>query len=170
MELDLLKRRAEKIPGGEAGEGTGDRLSNEFRLLTEESFNCSGIITGLLLVGDVRVKRNNRNKYAEIQIWRNAGGNTYTRQARQDIKLNAGDFSPDGVFQYNLTSALSFQSGDVLGVYQPDQDDSIVRVYYDLSRSTTYQVSENNPTSVNISDKPSSSDKRILISPISGIH
>ena len=67
----------------------------------------------------------------EIQIWRNTGGNTYTRQASQEIRLAAGDyFSPDGVFQYNLTTPISYQSGDVLGVYQPDQSDSIVRVYY----------------------------------------
>ena len=54
MELDLLRRRAEKISGGEAGAGTGKGLDNEFRLTPGESFSCSGNMTGLLLVGAVR--------------------------------------------------------------------------------------------------------------------
>ena len=116
MELELLNRRAEKIPGG--GEGTGGGLDNEFRLILSESFSCSGILTSLLLVGTVR---GGRNQYPEIQIWRNTGSNTYTRNGSKHIKLNLGDFSPDGVLRYNLTTPISFQSGDVLGVYQPNR-------------------------------------------------
>ena len=166
MELDLLRRRAEKISGGKAGEGTGKGLNNEFRLTPGESFSCSGTMTGLLLVGAVR---NDRKKYPEIQIWRNTSGNTYTRQTSQEIRLNPGDFSPDGVLQYNLTTPISFQSGDVLGVYQPRQQDSVVRVYYDANASTTYQVS-NNPKSITITDVKSANDELILMSPISGMY
>ena len=122
---------------------------------------------GLLLVGAVRTD-GGRDKYPEIQIWRNTGDSTYTRQGNQNIKLAAGDFSSDGVLQYNLTTPISFQSGDVLGVYQPRQQDSVVRVYYDANASTTYQAS-NNPTSpITISNPLPASDELILISPISG--
>ena len=167
MELELLKRRAEKIPGG--GEGTGGGLDNEFRLVLNESFSCSGNMTGLLLVGAVRTNMGGRTQYPDIQIWRNTGSNTYTRNGSEHIKLNEGDFSSDGVLQYNLTTPISYQSGDVLGVYQPDQSDSIVRVYYDSNTSTTYQMSGNNPTSINVQNELSSSNELILISPISGI-
>ena len=167
MELDLLRRRAEKISGGEAGEDTGKGLNNEFRLTPGESFSCSGTMTGLLLVGAVR---NGRNKYPVIQIWRNTGGNTYTRNSSQEIRLAEGAFSPDGVLQYNLTTPMSFQSGDVLGVYQPKQQNSVVRVYYDASDSTTYtyQVSKNNPTSLPHKKQSIVSNQLILISPMSG--
>ena len=128
-------------------------------------------MTGLLLVGAVRTG-GGRDKYPEIQIWRNTSdGTVYTSQGSKEIRLTEGDFSPDGVLQYNFTTPISFQSGDVLGVYQPDQGDSTVRVYYDSNTSTTYQISEfeNNPTSINVQNMLSSSNELILISPISGM-
>ena len=170
MELDLLRRRAEKISGGQAGAGTGGELNREFRLLPGDSFSCSGIMTGLLLVGSVRTD-GGRDKYPEIQIWRNTGGNTYTRQASQEIRLAEGDFSPDGVLQYNLNTSLSFQSGDVLGVYQPRQRNSVVRVYYDnvSPTTTTYLMNNDNPTSpINLPDLLTVTRQLILISPILG--
>ena len=45
-------------------------------------------------------------------------------------KLAAGDFSPDGVLSYTLPTPLPFQSGDVLGVYQPITHLSVVRLYH----------------------------------------
>ena len=167
MELDLLRRRAEKISGDSTS--AGDSLDDEFRLLPGESFSCSGTMTGLLLVGAVRTG-GGRVQYPEIQIWRNTGGNAYTRRASQKIRLNPGHFSPDGVLQYNLTTPISYQSGDVLGVYQPEQSDSVVRVYYDTNASTTYQVN-NNPTSpITIPNHLSTINQLILISPVSGMH
>ena len=167
MELDLLRRRAEKISGGIAG---GDGLDDEFRLLPEESFRCSGTMTGLLLVGAARLTTSFRNAFPEIQLWRNNSGNAYTRQASEEIRLTPGDFSPDGVLQYNLTTPISFQSRDVLGVYQPDRRDSVVRVYYDSNTSTTYRARINItlPTIVDLLELTSVSNERILISPITG--
>ena len=168
IELDLLRRRVEATGG--AGNFF---LNEEFRLLPNESFSCNGTLTGLLLVGDIRADQGLRNQYPEIHIWRNTGGNTYTKQASQEIILNQGDFSPDGVLQYNLTTPIPFQSGDVVGLFQPRQQNSIVRVYYDSSASTTYQVMGTNPTSmIPIPNSLSSTvtDELILISPISGTH
>ena len=167
MELELLKRRAEKIPGGGAGRGTGGGLDNEFRLLLNESFSCSGNLTSLLLVGIVRTV--GRDEYPLIQLWRYTGSNIYSRIGSEHIRLNPGGFSPDGVLQYNLTTPISYQSGDVLGVYQPRQQDSVVRVYFDSNTSTTYRV-ENNPTSLNSLSSLAVHNERILLSPISGMH
>ena len=166
MELDLLKRRAEKISGQSSGDGGG--LDDEFRLLPGESFTCSGTMTGLLFVGAVRTG-GRRDEYPWIQLWRNTNdGIVYTKQGSEEIRLVEGDFSPDGVLQYNFTTRISFQSGDVFGVYQPREQDSVVRVYYDSNTSTTYRISENNPTSINVQNELSSSNELILISPISG--
>ena len=173
MELELLKRRAEKIPGGDAGEGTGGGLNDEFRLIPFESFSCSGNMTGLLLVGTV-ITSGSRNEYPEIQIWRKIvhDNNTYSysRQDSQEIRLVEGDFSPDGVLQYNLTTPISYQSGDVLGVYQPRQLYSLVRVYYDSNTSTTFRVKNNPASPYPLSSSAVHNDERILLSPISGMH
>ena len=163
MDLDLLRKRAEKVSIG----GTNDdSLDNNFILLPDDSFSCSGTMTGLLLVGAVRTG-GDRIMYPEIQIYRNTGGNMYTRQGSQEIRLAEGDFSPDGVLQYNLTTPISFQSGDVLGVYQPS---SVVRVYYRQRAATTYQNSDSPFSSINLNDFSIVTDQEILISPISGYY
>ena len=169
MELNLLKRRAEKISSGSTSAENG--LDDEFRLLPNETFSCNGSMTGLLLVGAIRTVSSLRTQYPKIQIWRNNGGNNYTRQNSQEIVLTEGNFSSDGVLQYNLTTPLPYQSGDVLGVYQPPEDNSVVRLYYDHSQQarTTYQISGNfTSSSINLTDLASTvMNKEILISPIS---
>ena len=113
-----------------------------------------------------------RDKYPEIQIWRNTHSNIYTRHGKEKIKLGPGDFSPDGVLQYNLTTPIPFDNGDLLGVYQPSQQDSVVRVYYDydFSASTNYRVNRSNPSATFVfsSDAQPFYNQLILISPISG--
>ena len=144
MEENLLRRRAEKITFSARDRGMNDdSLDEEFILLPGETFSCNnGTMTGVLFVGAIE---GDENKNPEIQIWRNTGGTTYTRQDSQEIRLTEGDFSPDGVLQYNLTTPMSFQSGDVLGVYQPSKGDSTVRVYYTEASVTTYYQQSDNP-------------------------
>ena len=167
IELDLLKRRAEKIVGLSINLGSG--LDRGFTLLAQESFNCSGTMTGLLLVGTIMEKTAMRDEYPEIQIWRYSHSNTYTRQGREEIKLSPGDFSPDGVLQYNLTTPIPFENEDLLGVYQPGLQDSVVRVYYDSSASTNYRVNSNpSETFVLETGVKTFYNQLILISPISG--
>ena len=163
MELDLLRKRAEKTSNDGVNE---DSLDDKFRLL-DESFSCSGTINGILFVGLYRTG-GDREDYPEIQLWRNTGGNTYTRQASEQIRLAAGVFSPDGVLHYSLTTPMSFQSGDKLGVYQPAKDDSIVRVYYRSATATTYELGNNAPSTISIPDLSEKSDELVLISPVTG--
>ena len=149
MDLNLLKKRAEKIPNAGV---SSNFLNLDFRIVTGTSFNCSGSLTGLLLGVDVR-PGGGRNAYPEVQIWRRRAAGTisnYNRQARQDIRLAAGDFSPDGVLQYNLNPALSFQSGDVLGVWQPSSGSSVVRLFHDGQNGGPLSYETNfNPSSIN---------------------
>ena len=131
MQLELLKRRAEKISSANFVSGT--KLDDETRVMPGLNFTCDGNITSLLLGVDVRTVDGSRVEYPEVQVWRQSPSidNSYTHEDQQRIQLSAaGDFSPDGVLQYNLTTPISFQSGDVLGVYQPEQADSVVRLFY----------------------------------------
>ena len=161
----MLRERAVKIPDGDRSD---EGLENEFRLISDISFTCSGIITSLQLGGTVR-GGGMRNIYPEIQLWRpNTGGAFYTQQASQEIRLAEGDFSPDGVLRYNLTTHIQFQSGDVLGVYQPEVGRSVVRIYYNSEVSTTYQLGSYPTGPISFESLSFVSNQKILISPITG--
>ena len=165
MDIELLRRRAEKS----VKEASSDEfLDGEFRLIPDVAFNCNGTITSFLIGGSCSWNQASRNQlYPEIQLWRNTGGNTYTRQASQEIRLVEGYFSPDGVLQYNLTTPISFQSGDVLGVYQPPVKMSVVTLFY--SPSTTYQIKTRPKSSViDLQSMQFTDNEQVLISPVSG--
>ena len=107
MDLELIRRRAEK----NLNEDSSDKfLDKEFRIIPDVAFNCNGTITSFLIGGSCSWDQANKDHYPEIQLWRNTGGNMYTRQASEEIRLAEGYFSLDGVLQYNLTTPISFQS------------------------------------------------------------
>ena len=173
MQLDVLQRRAVKIPNATNSVNT---LSNEFRLIPDMSFTCNGVLTSLLLGVDVRTVTSRRSRYPEVQIWRKTR-NVYLRQGKEEIQMAAGDFSPDGVLVYNLTSPIRFQSGDVLGVYQPRRSESVVRLYYNVidtnksndSAPFTYRIRGENPSSQFAINKLTTvTGENIFLSPIIG--
>ena len=121
-------------------------------------------MTGLLLVGAIK----QGTQYPEIQLWRNTGPNRYSRELRQDIILTEGDFSPDGVLHYNLTTPIPYLRGDLLGVHQPSDNDSVVRLYYSQESELTYQQINQNPSAVDITGLTAINNQLIFVSPISG--
>ena len=162
MELQLLKERAKKIFDNG---GSQNYLDGKFRLVPGMSFTCNGTITGLLLGVDISTS-DGRTEYPVVQVWRPGSGDSYTRVAMQEIRLAAGDFSPDGVFQYNLTTPIDFQNGDVLGVYQPSEGDSIVRLYRHSQSNApvSYELGENpSSQSVSLMDDLSQQDEELVI-------
>ena len=115
-------------------------------------YECSVPTTGSSVVvslpafcwKDVKTVSTNRNHYPEVQVWRIDAGITPTWVARQEIRLTAGDFSPDGVLQYNLTSSIPFQNGDFLGVYsyQPPAFSSVSSANQNFAASTAATIPE----------------------------
>ena len=67
-----------------------------------------------------------------------------------------------------MTTPMSFQSEDKLGVYQPAKDKSIVIVYYRSATATTYELGENPTSPISIPDLSDKSDELVLISPVTG--
>ena len=169
MQWDVLKRRVDKIPNGVKSSNT---MGNEFRLVPGMNFTCSGTITSLLLGVDVRTMTTRRNKFPEVQVWRkNQVNGSYMRQDGQEIRLAAGNFSPDGVLLYNLNPPMQFQSGDVLGVYQPIQKKSVVRLYYNVNDSApdTIRIKSDTPSSLSLSGKfKTVIGQQILLFPVTG--
>ena len=122
-------------------------------------------MTGLFFVGAIE----QGSLYPEIEIWRTTGPNRYSRELGRDIMLTEGVFSPDGVLQYNFTTPMSFQNGDLLAVHQPNDSDSAVKLYYSqLGIELTYQLINQQPIAVDIRSLTDINNQLILVSPITG--
>ena len=161
---------ATKISGGGA---SNDRLNNELRLVPDQNFTCNGTITSFLLGMDIRT---GKTLYPQVQIWRRTSSTSireYMEVDFEEIRLDPGAFSPSGVFEYPLSTPINFQSGDILGVWQPRQQDSVVRIFYsdnDNSAPITYRRSSatNNVYNIDSNGFSSTQDDFILISPVTG--
>ena len=177
IQLDMLRTVAQKILDG--SEST-NRLSNELRLIPDWNFTCNGTITSILLGADIR--SSGVSLYPEVQIWRRTDPSSpdreYTIVWSEEIKLDAGYFSPSGVLEYRLSNPFNFQAGDIFGVYQPSQSNSVVRIYYnddDKTAPVAYTftgASIDATVSYNIDSTDFSlmmQQQLILISPVAGI-
>ena len=131
MDFDLIKYRAKTIGISKKGYN----LDNEIRFLTEYQFNCSSTtITSVIVGGDLRTPNNNRQLFPSIQIWRPMLNrpNRYTLlpDKERTIYYSTNNVSTNGEFEYPLDPSIPVQSGDVLAISQPPQENSIFRVYY----------------------------------------
>ena len=161
---------ATKISSGGASTA---RLTNELRLIPDQNFTCNGTITSFLLGIDIRT---GETLYPQVQIWRRTNSPSireYMKVDFEEIRLDPGSFSPSGVFEYPLSTPMNFQNGDILGVWQPRQRDSIVRIFYsenDNNAPSTYRLGGATNDVYNIDNGFSSTqDELILISPVAGI-
>ena len=163
----MLRKRAELIAGANP---SGEVMDNEFRLIPDWNFTFDGSITTVLFSVDIQV---GESESPQVQIWRRSSSvsNQFNKIDSREITLGAGNFTPSGVFQYRLTPPMQFQSGDVLGVYQPPEGSSLVRLYYnrnDSSAPVAYRVQETNPSTVNIGGVSPRLGEYILLSLATG--
>ena len=176
MQLDVLRKRSEKISVGNTVASTG--ISEQMRVMYNQNlrFSCSGSITSLLLGVKVVTASDRRNSYPELLIYSNEPVFILFRRLHlknsSKIRLTAGQFSSNGVFQYNLTTPIPFQSGNVLGVYQPPEAESVVQLFYvnDSTAPVAYTRSSKISTLTLISlISRKVSDQRMLLLPMTGI-
>lgn len=176
MDKDLITVRADKIPSGNAASSyLGSSSSkHEVRLIPDWRFTCSGNITSVLLGADMPDYHLLRYAYPRIQVWRYQGSDVYNRVDERSIQIPYGQFSTNGVLQYNLSDPLAFQNGDVLGLYHPSQGLSRVRVFYknDNSAPDNYRdrfgILSSPPSSIDIDDEDDREDELILLTVITG--
>ena len=99
--------------------------SEEQRLFPDITFTCNGFITKWIVGAE---QRGTAVLQSELQIWRNAGGRNYTKTGF--TLLTSPSSTPlVNVFEYNLNSPLEFHEGDILGLYQPQRQNSTLVVY-----------------------------------------
>ena len=64
----------------------------------------------------------------EIQIWRQTDTDTYTKQTFSHVSANETEPGTN-IHEYYPETPLEFQEGDILGYFQPDEDDSQIVLY-----------------------------------------
>ena len=165
----MIKYRAKTVDISKKGYN----LSNEIRLLTEYQFNCSSTtITSVIVGGDLRTPNNNRQLFPSVHIWRPIPGrpNQYHLfpSSERTIYYSTNNVSTNGVFEYPLDPPIPVQSGDILAISQPPQENSTFRVYYiqDVVNFDSY-VHLNFPHDAELSGSPITSDL-VLVYPITG--
>lgn len=99
---------------------------NQQRLFPTIQFTCSGFIVKWIVGAQVR--STNPSVLLELQIWRRVGVNTYTKVG--STILNITTPSQLNVYEYAVNPPLMVQEGDILGVYQPREEESQLVVYY----------------------------------------
>ena len=75
------------------------------------NFTCSGTILSWTFAAEWR---ENAPALTELQIWRSSGDGSYTKVGSTTIITEE---STTGLYQYPLSSPLSFQAGDILGYF-----------------------------------------------------
>uniref|UniRef100_A0A1X7SPN1 Uncharacterized protein n=1 Tax=Amphimedon queenslandica TaxID=400682 RepID=A0A1X7SPN1_AMPQE len=140
MELSLLVAKAATPVGSLAGNTLAE--GNEARwVISYHSFNCTtAAVTEFLFGVDVRSKYGNRNKYPSIEMWYYDGNSAYQKVLTLPIVLSPDNVTTNGLYRYVLPTPLSVSSSIYnryrLGVYQPEDDSSVVRFYNATTSST----------------------------------
>ena len=162
MDYDLLVQKAEQIDGdGNLHDQLG---GGRIWIMPSLEFNCSGTITGFLLGVDVRTATNQRHKYPTIWLWNKTNKtDTYIPDRSVQVLLGPSNFSTEGVFQFTLSTPLQFTGNQVLGIYQPDDDDSVVRLYNQEYNGQDIYETDSNSYGYTLDDQES--NRRTLIHP-----
>ena len=167
MDEDLLRTKAAQIP--EDGSLSNQKLSQDIDsrwLFPQLKFsNCEG---GSLLEATVGIDiRGFDNRYPILELWRQSDSDPYhyTKVAcGYTVHLTSSNSTSNSIFTIKLPNHLSVQSSYVLGIYQPSDNDSTIRFYYDNnSTSTAYRFVKPDDGEVSINDNSS-------MVPVSNVH
>uniref|UniRef100_A0A1X7T348 IgGFc-binding protein N-terminal domain-containing protein n=1 Tax=Amphimedon queenslandica TaxID=400682 RepID=A0A1X7T348_AMPQE len=143
MDLSLLVAKAATPVGSLADNTLAD--SNEGRwVINGNTFNCTSAAATEVLFGvDIRSKDGNRNKYPSIEIWQAIqwnGDSYYSKRDSIPIILSPDNVTTNGLYRFILPTPFSVSGSNYntyrLGVYQPEDDSGVVRLYNATTSST----------------------------------
>ena len=109
------------------------------RIIPGIPLNCSGAITNWTIGAEWR-RGGGRNLFPQLQVWRSTeDGCSYALIGDTKLFVPGGNERPRGGYIFSGTPdpAVEFQTGDILGIFQPRESKSRVRVYYDTSTGPT---------------------------------
>ena len=131
---------------------TSSGISPEYeqqRVIPDIAFTCNGAITKWI-VGAVWKTAGQRSNFPHLQIWRNISDTSYTLV--NSIIFTAAGESSNKIYEFTPDPPLGFQAGDVLGIFQPQQQTSRLRIYHEQDTgSINYFVNTGMAPSTNFS-------------------
>ena len=141
MDLSLLVAKAATPVGSLAGNTLAEGNEGRWIIAGGNTFNCStATVTEVLLGVDIRSKDGNRNKYPSIEMWYYDGSQSYQKIYTLPIVLSHDNITTNGLYRYVLPTPVPISSNIYnryrLGVYQPEDDSSVVRLYRATTSST----------------------------------
>ena len=107
-------------------------LSQRQQISPEMRFTCDGNITKWIIGADYDYDENG-NLYPELQIWRNAGDETYRKINGTFIELQTPVSSR--IYEYEDFSPIPVKSGDILGIFLPFFTSSRLRLTSEITDS-----------------------------------
>ena len=119
---------------------------------------------------DVRTITNTRKSYPQLEIWSRNNPNVYVQVSSsvRTIQLQPDNFTTSGVYTYHFSQPLSVQMNDILGIYQPPHDESVVRVHYESSSNTVYKPHSLTDDRVNLNSQATPLNLDLIIYPLAG--
>ena len=89
--------------------------------------------------------------------------------SNRTIQLQPDNFNTSGVYTYQFSQPLSIATNNILGMYQPPHDESVVRVHYESSSNTAYKPDSLNDFIVNVQSLAvTAQDLDLIIYPLTG--
>ena len=182
MDYDLLEQKASQI-GTENAAATlsSNTLSvdaERYYVMPSLKFSCSGTISGFRLGVNVKIASENRDMFPNVTLYsfESSMGQriTYSRVlgSSRMIQLEANVFSSSGVYEYQLSNHLNFNKDNVLGIYQPPSEQSVVELFYqprpEAENEDIFIVSNENQVTIQTmaSDSDRKENRRVLLHPI----
>ena len=154
VDLSLLVAKAATPVGSLADNTLAETNEGRWILAGGHSFNCNTAttVTEVLLGVDIRSMDGNRNKYPNIDIWQYRqyqSGDYYQNPVTFSVVLSPDNVTTNGLYRYILPTPFSVNSNIRyrLGVYQPEDDSSVVRLY-NTTTSSTETVGRIRPNSI----------------------
>ena len=115
-------------------------------VIPDMHFTCAGNISGWTF--GAQWEGNSPAQYIELQIWKSSGNDSYTKVDNTTIMFKEENSTKVGsttikhvkenstrLYQYTLTSPLTFQKGDILGYFQGSRSTSQLSLLYEDTSS-----------------------------------
>ena len=109
-------------------------------------FTCDGVITKWIIGAEIRRHAEN-NLFPELQVWRPTNNNTYQKINGTVIRGPYDSVEGNNIVFYNIISQpISVESGDILGVFEPQSSEGRPNRMALLSEANNSEVAYYIPT------------------------
>ena len=133
MDYSLLQGKAANPSGSLHNNRLAENTATRWIIIENDiMFTCATVITEILIGVDIRTVNGNtgRNLYPKFEVWAPRMMNEYTREMSIEIRLTPDNFTTNGQYLFTLPTPLNVSIGYRIGVYQPPDDESVVRFHY----------------------------------------